>query len=133
MKTRKEKAAKIEKGAINTSLKQEQKDVLTMRFDRLLKCLEKGYITDGDLYKLIVKAKKDAISHEYWMKCDLKLFDAMLEVRPFDISTMFYYFNKSEDAANQVKDQNIVLLLGNTGSGLYFCFVFLFVFIIFFV
>ncbi|MBX9585798.1 MAG: hypothetical protein K2X50_00940 [Gammaproteobacteria bacterium] len=77
----------------------------------------KLYELCGQQYYKVLDEMKASLARSDW-KCLNEQSESLLkEIRPFDIKELVALVGKAKEAAISIKDQDIILLLGRTGSG----------------
>jgi predicted GTPase len=82
----------------------------------LYECLKKEELDSKETRRCYEKLM-GKIKIDDWLSAKNILSEMLKEIRPFDIEETLLLIKKTEEAADLIKNQNIILLLGATGAG----------------
>ena len=109
-----------EKENSNVEMAVKEKQIMLNIFEYLLQLLLKHGMTKSDtIYRNIEQSKNGALTltDKGWSKSLKCLKDTIKLIRPFDISKFLERYNEYKNASKQLKNENVVFFIGNTGAG----------------
>ena len=105
--------------SVNTCLNDVQKGAMEKTFNALIQSLEKEGLSfvDHNIIKNVGKAKKLVIEDHNWEDARKDLVKSVESVKPFDIEKLVECYGEFSHVSNKLRDENLVLFIGRTGSG----------------
>ena len=101
----------------NTKVQQSTLNSLCQLFDHLFESLVlEGFSGSGSVFENNMKSKIAMLDPE-WETSYKHLKEAMCGVQSFDIEYMLDLYDKTSDAAKQVENEDVIIVLGHTGAG----------------
>ena len=108
--------------SFDTILSDDETNAMKNIFDILVQLLKDEGLTTGagidhDILPNIAQAKKAAIVDNKWEDATKFLEKSMKSVKPFDIEKLVQCYGEFSHVSNKLRDENLVLFIGRTGSG----------------